>query len=265
MQLDTRREYDRCGHVVVRGAVPAEACARMRDALWSGLARAHGIRREAPETWKRGPVFGLQAVRKAGAFAGLASPAFGEAVDGLLGAGTWDPPAHWGEPLVSFPTEGPWELPAERWHLDFPVRGRLGPRFAVKAIALLDTLESGGGGTLLLEGSHHLVARRAEAAPGGDAGHSRDVRARLAREHAWLRALVAGEGGDRVSRFMEEGAELEGVRLRVVEFTGEAGDVLFFHPWLFHNASPNCGTRPRLALGQTLPTREGLRIYAPPG
>jgi len=62
----------------------------------------------------------------------------------------------------------------------------------------------------------------------------------------------------------EEGAELEGVPLRVVEFTGEAGDVLFFHPWLFHNASPNCRARPRLALGQTLPTRAGLKIYERP-
>ena len=34
--------------------------------------------------------------------------------------------------------------------------------------------------------------------------------------------------------------------MRVVELTGEAGDVVIGHPWLLHAGAPNCGAAPRL-------------------
>ena len=258
--------YDRDGYLVVRGAIPAGACERMCDRLWEALGETHGIRRDVPETWTRAMPRGLQKLCKADAFEEIASPAFLAAVDDLIGEGTWDPPSHWGGPLATFPTPGPWDVPARMWHLDYPARGRHDPRFAVKALCLLAPLEPRGGGTLLLGGSHHLTTRLAEAAPPGDAGHSTDVRKRLAGEHAWFGDLVSkGDRSDRVQRFMVDGTEVDGVRLRVVEFIGDAGDVVFFHPWLFHNGSPNCRETPRLMAGQNLPTRSGRMISERPG
>jgi ectoine hydroxylase-related dioxygenase (phytanoyl-CoA dioxygenase family) len=149
------------------------------------------------------------------------------------------------------------------WHLDYPVRGPQPARFGVKALCLLADLVPRGGGTLLLEGSHHLTTGIARTAPADDAGHARDVRRRLAREHPWLRDLFSTrDGSDRVRRFMRDGADVAGTHLRVVELAGEAGDVVFFHPWLFHNASPNCRRTPRLLLGQNLPTRAALAASA---
>ncbi len=259
---EQQASYDRDGYLIVCSAIPTDACERMCDRLWEALTEAHGIRRNDKESWTRTMPRGLQKPGKADAFAEMASTNFLAAVDDLIGAGTWDPPRHWGGPLAIFPRPGPWDVPAGAWHLDYPVRGHPGPRFAVKALCLLAPLEAQGGGTLLLEGSHHLNARLAATASAGDAGHSTDVRRRLARGHAWFRSLVSKEDtSDRVQRFMVERGEIDGVHLRVVEFTGYAGDVLFFHPWLFHNASPNCRKTPRLMVGQNLPTRAGLSIY----
>lgn len=251
-----QRAYDRDGYVILRGAISAAACARMEARLWEGLEAVHGIRRDAPETWTRPMPRRLQALSRAGAFRELAAPTLLAAADAILGVGTWDPPRHWGAPLPVFPTPGPWRLPARMWHLDAPVRGGLGPRFGTKALCLLAPVRRRGGGTLLLEGSHRLAARTVEEAAGRDAGRSADVRRRLARVHPWLGALFSRDDrSDRVRRFMEEGCTVEGVPLRVVEVTGEAGDVVFFHPWLLHDAAPNCARTPRLMLGQSLPTR----------
>lgn len=262
---EQQARYERDGYLLLRRAVPDDACHRMVERLWEALRRNHGIRRDARETWTPAFPRGFQNLCKADAFAEIASPTLVAGIDGLLGEDTWDPPRHWGQPLVTFPTPGPWDVPARMWHLDYPVRGRFGERFAVKALCLLAPLEPRGGGTLLLEGSHRLTTRLAQAAPGGDAGSSSEVRKRLARKHPWLRQLFSREDrSDRVRRFMAEGSEIEGVRLRVVELTGDAGDILLFHPWLFHNLSPNCRETPRMMLGQNLTTRAGLAIYGPP-
>jgi len=45
---------------------------------------------------------------------------------------------------------------------------------------------------------------------------------------------------------MDECVEIGGVTLRVVELTGEPGDMVLCHPTIVHTASPNCGTWPRL-------------------
>jgi ectoine hydroxylase-related dioxygenase (phytanoyl-CoA dioxygenase family) len=49
---------------------------------------------------------------------------------------------------------------------------------------------------------------------------------------------------------MREGTCVDGVTVRVVEMTGEAGDVYFMHPSLLHAPSPNACNQPRLALTQ---------------
>jgi len=45
--------------------------------------------------------------------------------------------------------------------------------------------------------------------------------------------------------------EVEGIRVRVVEATGNAGDVCLMHPWMLHNIAMNCSDRPRFMMTQT--------------
>jgi hypothetical protein len=44
---------------------------------------------------------------------------------------------------------------------------------------------------------------------------------------------------------MESETVVEGVPLRVVELTGEPGDMVFCHPLMVHTAAPNRGLWPR--------------------
>ena len=63
----------------------------------------------------------------------------------------------------------------------------------------------------------------------------------------WLAELAGKtpDRGDRIRRFMEEGAVIDGVPVRVVEMTGEPGDAVLWHPALYHGRSHNCSSVPR--------------------
>lgn len=258
--------YDRDGYVVVPGLVAGQACERMCARIWDALETVHGIRQGEPDTWTQPMPRGLQDLCKSDGLAELAAPAFLEAVDDLLGAGQWDPPAHWGGPLPNFPSRSPWNVPCRMWHLDYPVRGNYGPRFATKALCAVAPINPHGGGTLLIEGSHRLCQLLADDAAGGNAGSSSEIRKSLAAKSDWFASLMsAGDPAERIQRFIVEGTEIDGLRLRVVEFSADAGDVVFFHPWLFHNSSPNSSDAPRMQLGQNLTTHTGLSIYAKGG
>jgi ectoine hydroxylase-related dioxygenase (phytanoyl-CoA dioxygenase family) len=64
-----------------------------------------------------------------------------------------------------------------------------------------------------------------------------------------------------VRRFMERGEVSGDVELRVIEMTGEPGDVLLTHPLLLHAPAKNCGSVPRIALSSTV-YRSGVQWSA---
>jgi hypothetical protein len=84
---------------------------------------------------------------------------------------------------------------------------------------------------------------------------SKTVIKRLKHESPWIAGLCS-RGDDRevsrVARFMDEGAEHRGVRIRVAEMTGSFGDVIIWHPNLLHTFTSNCGSTPRLVLSVTI-------------
>lgn len=232
-------DFDRDGAMVLRGAFDP---AGMVETMWGVLARRYRIRREDATTWPVGWFGKLTKFGKSGPFAGIATPAVNEAVTGIFND-EWHERDRWGQPLITFPTPGPWEIPSDAWHVDFPP---MSPTPAVRLFAYLSPVLPGGGGTLIIAGSHRLVQRE----PAGT--KSSKVRERLAARSMWLRDLwrpVPGE--DRVGRYMEGGCELDGVHLQVVELTGEPGDVVLWHPALFHGIAPNCRSEPRFMLTHT--------------
>ena len=44
------------------------------------------------------------------------NPVLREALDVIFQGTDWKPPRHWGQTLVTFPSEGPWMLPGQVWH-----------------------------------------------------------------------------------------------------------------------------------------------------
>jgi ectoine hydroxylase-related dioxygenase (phytanoyl-CoA dioxygenase family) len=136
-----------------------------------------------------------------------------------------------------------WTVPHSIWHLDVPRLGDLEPP-GVQLFTFLDRVEPGGGGTLLVAGSHRLE---------NDAGilGSKEVKRRLKR-HDYFRDLMDKNVPDR-SRFITEIALLDNVSLQVTELTGSPGDAYFTDLRLLHSLGPNASERPRLMVTQRLP------------
>lgn len=258
-----RERYLRTGWVQIPAVVPVSACRSVAEALWKVLESDHGMRPEDRGSWRTELPRRLGRRLPAEILAPLATPALIALIDDLLGADTWSRPRLWAQPLPVFPTPGPWDVPSGGWHLDYPVRAAPPGAWAVKMLCLLAPLAPRGGGTLLLSGSHRLVGQLAAR---GYRGASSGVRAALAREHEWLRALTScHETSDRVRRFMVEGAVLDRVPVRVEELIGAPGDVVLFDPRLLHAPSPNRRSEPRLLMAQNFTTRAGLAVYRPDG
>lgn len=228
-------EFNARGIVRVPRLVAAETAASVADRVWEILAR-RGIDRGDAATWPVGRASKLQALTQA-----MVYQPFDDALlpiaDQILGAGRWLRPTGPG-PLVSFPAPGPWVLPHKLWHFDLPARGSIDPPIALRLIGFVEPVGPRSGGTLVVEGSHELAARMVAASPSGEAGQSADVRRRLRRQHDWFRALFSA-GGER-DRFFDA-TVVGGVRVRVTELTGEAGDGFLMHPWTLHGFSQNTG------------------------
>ena len=121
-----------------------------------------------------------------------------------------------------------------------------------------------GGGTLILSGSPRLLIKQERRL---SADQRRGLGAkpweRFGRSHPWLSALTgqAPSPADRVAAFMDEETVVDGVPLRVVELTGEPGDMVFCHPVMLHCAAPNRGEWPRfMRIKQQFLTSEGRAL-----
>jgi hypothetical protein len=241
LTADQRDEFCTAGLLRIEGAFSREAAEAMCDRVWDFLASRDGILRGERSTWTIEKPAGFQPVTRSGAFRAVSGDRLGAALDGLFGAGQWARPRWWGRPLVTFPGDGPWELPAREWHFDF-MPAVAGPR-PVQFFAFLSPVRPRGGGTLVLTGSHRLVAPYL-----GEEFRMPRVRAALA-AHPWLRGLwEPGHGGDRIQRYMHDGTVVGGVPLRVIELTGEPGDVVLMHSDCFHAPALNRLAEPRMML-----------------
>lgn len=240
------------GLLRLTGAFSPAAADAVCERLWDFLADRHGIDRDDAATWSIEAPTGFQPVTHSGAFRAVGGEVLCSALDGLFGAGRWARPRWWGRPLVTFPGRGAWELPDAGWHFDF-MPAAAGQR-PVQFFAFLSHVPPRGGGTLALAGSHRLVERYLGE---GAAFRMGKVRAALT-AHPWLRELWApapggsGNPDDRIARYLGTETVVEGVPLRVVELTGEPGDVVIMHCDTFHAAAPNRSNRPRMMLTEMI-------------
>ncbi len=255
--------FERDGYVTVRQAFPPADARAMERRWWGELAETHGVRRDDRSTWR--PVTGdLKAAKRDPAQAKILTGRVRGVLDDLLGPGAWPPPRDWGRPLVTFPEPGPWDVPARLWHWDNLTEPHLDRLRGLFVVSFIGQVAPGGGGTLILSGSPRLLTGQERQLPDSQRrGSVAALRERFHRSHPWLRALtgLAPSPADRVAAFMERETVVGGVPLRVVELTGEPGDMVFCHPAMVHCAAPNRGARPRFTRIKTqVLTREGREL-----
>lgn len=142
--------------------------------------------------------------------------------------------------LFTLPNATTWTLPYQNWHLDMP-RLPHGGVLGVQIFAILDTVATGGGGTLVVTGSHRLLNTGVRIS-------SADLRKKLKRE-AYFAELMSDKIPDR-RHFLHEFGYVGDVALQVVEMTGEPGDVYFMDLRLLHTIAPNARPTPRVMLTQ---------------
>jgi Phytanoyl-CoA dioxygenase (PhyH) len=250
-------EFRRFGILRVPGAVLSCDADAMCDSVWDVLRARYGIRRDDPETWKSQKIAGTKDRPKSLTFEQIANPTLRAIFDELLAPDAWERAEHWGSLLVSFPGAFPeardgWDVPHQGWHLDAPVVRSLPNLYGVRLFTCLAKLSPGGGATLAVAGSPQLAQRMASAR-GVAKMRSADVRKALIQRYTWMKELCSFDPAiDRVHRFMKTAAEVEDVEVRVVEMTGEPGDVTLVHPLMMHAASPNCSAVPRIVLSTTV-------------
>lgn len=148
--------------------------------------------------------------------------------------------------LFSLPGKEAWSIPHDVWHTDMP-------RFAeaatpgLQAFTLLGDLEPGGGATLVVAGSHQLL---------NDAGAltSKEVKQRL-RNEPFFEALFDPRRAP-MTAVEEAAGHARGSDLRVVELTGNMGDVYLMDLRLLHTPAPNASQTARMMLTCRFPKRE---------
>lgn len=143
--------------------------------------------------------------------------------------------------LFTLPNATTWTVPHQNWHLDMP-RLPDGSVPGVQIFACLERVEPGGGGTLAVTGSHRLLNQKGVRISSGD------LRKQLKQER-YFAELMTNKPGDRL-RFLREDGHVGNVALRVVEMTGEPGDLYFMDLRVFHTIAPNTLAIPRLMLTQ---------------
>ncbi len=248
------------GYVVVRQAFARDDALAMQQEWWSELAQVHGIAREDRATWR--PILGdLKRAKTSPIQAKIATARVCGVVDDLLGPGQWRPPRDWGRALTTFPEPGAWDVPTGLWHWDSPFDWHREKLSGLFVVSFIGTVARGGGGTLILSGSPRLMRQHdAGLTPEQRRANAATHRDLFLGSHPWLMALagMAPSPADRIAAFMQAETLAHGIPLRVVELTGEPGDMVFCHPSIVHCGSPNHGAEPRfMRIRQQLMTHEG--------
>lgn len=242
----------------------AEAATGFEDFVWDCLAQLRGVRRQDPQTWDLdAPWVGLKKYKEAEILQGIGSDQLCEAIDDLLGPNTWDKPRHWGGFLVNFPDTDPasWYIPNTGWHVDYHYTHNEDRLFGLRVFTFLSESKPRGGGTLIVSGSHRLVARFASELTLEERSLKYALlQKRFLQSNPWLQRLTQEDEhqAGRVQAFMEKSHRIDDVEIRVEQMSGRPGDILLMHPWLLHVRSPHSGTHPRFMLAKSIYTHAAM-------
>ncbi len=210
-------EFIERGWTLLRDGFPTAVAEGVRR----DLSERIGIDLDKSEQWTQPKVW-LQKMMTERPYTEALTERFHSAVDQLVGPSRWTMEHELGCWPITFPgfEDPPY---GDDWHIEGNwFRHHVSsPEQALVNFFCFSTVEPGGGGTLLVEGSHHLAARILwKAEPDG---------------------LDADDFDGPLTAILDE-KDWPGV----VEVVAEEGDVVLVHPLMFHASNPNHGSRPRV-------------------
>jgi hypothetical protein len=244
---EQRAEFEARGVLRLPGFYDPATIAPMADALWADLEARLGLVRGRPETWTIVRPAQFQGLTHGATFDALGSPALHALADDLLGAGAWDVPRRWGQPLVTFPSARS-DPPGPVWHFDLPGDDYRVGLPGLRLFGFLEPVAPGGGGTLVVAGAHRLAL---EIARNGGPIPSATMRKKLKAAHPWFARMVEAPM-DAVPDYVGVPAEVGGVQVVVEEMTGSPGDLVVMHPLMLHGVAHNGSDRARMMVVSTI-------------
>jgi hypothetical protein len=158
-QLD---EFEARGIVRLRGVFSEDDAASMREVVWREWEADHDVVRGDPSTWKLAePWKVVPKAKRSPVFRGVLGEPLREFADVVLGTG-WTVASGFGNLLTSFPDADTWRLPGLEalWHSDSGYQRPMTPLPQLRVFAVFGDMQRGGGGTLLVGGSHRNASDR---------------------------------------------------------------------------------------------------------
>lgn len=247
------------GWVKFEQAFPRENALAAQEVVWKHFKDKYGVDKYDKSTWK--PRIHLTDLQETQTFydqpefMACNTPRLFDAIEDLVGHGrcinTGVSNARFGTMAVTLYSDGPWDVPTTGWHFD----GNFFTHYVdsleqgLLVLCLFSDIEGPQcGGTLFVEGSQNVVAKVLYENP--DGLHHREAYQKTFETSPWFKGLVGMEeealGTNRLERYMNQSYEdADGNQLRVLEATGDAGDVVLLHPFMVHAASPNTSGAPR--------------------
>lgn len=215
------------GFCTLPEAFTSRQAASAADCVWRRMEEKAGIDRLNPATWPS--AYDIEEALSSPEVVACFTDRLATAVEELVGAGRWWGDRRWGFWPVNFfyGAEIPYEYPVGGWHVDgnWFVHTLDCPKQGLLLIGLFTDIEPRWGGTILSGSSHKRTARVLAQHPNGIS-------------HLDLFQEVLSEPiGD------------------FHEITGQAGDVVLGHPFLFHTRGYKHGGPPRIISN----TEAGLR------
>ncbi|SNT46294.1 hypothetical protein SAMN05216276_104630 [Streptosporangium subroseum] len=205
------------GFCVLRGAFDARRAPAARARVWRRMEEKAGIREDDPATWPG--AYDIEERLAVPEVLDCFTDRLAAAIEELVGPGRWRGLREWGFWPVNFSYGArlPYAIPTEGWHIDGNwFRHTIdAPNQGLLLIGLFSDVAPREGGTLVAQGSHRRTARVLGEHPGG-------------LTHLELFEAVLAEP---IGNFHE--------------LTGEAGDVVLAHPFLFHSRGYKHGGPPR--------------------
>jgi len=247
-----REAFAERGLILRKGMIPRDRVDRVRDGIYA-LFERYGAARDG--RWTAGPAGDdLTAklrrpikdhMKQSPACQALSTPALEDAASELMAGEAVRTFTDRPQVLFTLPDAECWVVPHNIWHLDVPRLG-VGGCPGVQSFCCIDTVAPGGGGTVVVSGSHKFLNDHGRIA-------SRDVKKRLSRLPYFAELFSRTNGEQRASLLSPQtitADDGDAVTLQVVELCGEPGDVYLVDLRTLHSLAPNTAARPRLAATQ---------------